>query len=494
MHALTLVVYVLISLCALASPAMSPAATHRLSVAANPGLYVTSAEVDEIIAEMNKLMASSAYPWDEVCEEVKFERRGEVIQHPALMITGTHAELFKNLKEVAPSAHVLVVTGINCSGVQAAGCGPIGTEPMIVGQYPDFNAQLWLHERGHNVGLKHSGEGPLMAESFAPEIGRRFMFWMLGIGHVGKSAEECKAFRTANFASVSPDLPRRAMRSNLLALAETQLAPFSAEAFAVVASPEVLPPSRELLVAQGSPAMAQPSPSFDAEFAKAAAEANLTPQAYRIIGAPWVDGAPIEAIKKLSEPDLDSVRQVLRGSPNRYWSQAIGVLGVAGSAQDVTLIKSALDLPMPAVDPAADRETIRAVRNLTSIKLAAPLALGILANRTKSSQAVDILKDTSNLDRSTGLVGRDTATTLSKSALSALAVADTPASKSYIDTVIKLQQGGQLSEPISKINLDAARAVPITEPEATILNRNTLDVQQRGIDAYMKRGSLSGVR
>jgi hypothetical protein len=149
---------------------------------------------------------------------------------------------------------------------------------------------------------------------------------------------------------------------------------------------------------------------------------------------------------------------------------------------------------MPAVGPVADRETIRAVRNLTSIKLAAPLALGILANRTKSSQAVDILKETSNLDRSTSLVGRDTAPSLSKSALSALAVADTPASNSFIDTVIKLQQGGQLSEPISKINLEAARAVPITAPEATILNRSTIDVQQRGIDAYMKRGSLSGVR
>jgi len=494
MHALTLATYVLLSLCTLVCPAMSSAATHRLSVAANPGLYVTSAEVDEIIAEMNNTMASSAYPWDEACQEVKFERLGAVVQHPALMITGTHAELFRNLREIAPSAHVLVVTGIKCSGVQAAGCGPIGTEPMIVGQYPDLNAQLWLHERGHNVGLKHSAEGPLMAESFAPEIGRRFMFWMLGIGHVGKSAEECKAFRTASFTSVIPDPPRRVVRANLLALAETRSPSFSAEAFAVVASTDTLPSTKELVVSQAPPPTPQPSLSFDAEFAKAAAEANLTPQAYRIVGAPWVDGAPIEAIKNLSETDLDSVRQVLRGSPNRYWSQAIGVLGVAGSANDVPLIKSALDLPMPAVGPVADRETIRAVRNLTSIKLAAPLALGILANRTKSSQAVDILKETSNLDRSTSLVGRDTAPSLSKSALSALAVADTPASNSFIDTVIKLQQGGQLSEPISKINLEAARAVPITAPEATILNRSTIDVQQRGIDAYMKRGSLSGVR
>ncbi|SDH55843.1 hypothetical protein SAMN05444748_101695 [Variovorax sp. OV700] len=484
----------LFGLCILLSPAISSAATHRLVVAANPDLRVANAEVDKIIDEMNKTMATSAYPWDEACIAVRFERRGNVIQDSNLLDAGTHAELFENLRTFAPSAQVFVVSGINCSGVLAAGCGPIGKEPMIVGQYPDLNAQLWLHERGHNMGLKHSGESPSLSKSVDPAIGRRFMFWMLGIGHVGKTAEECKAFQATKLSSVVQDLPSPAVPASLADIAISRSSSHFFQASTAMAAPVKFLGADTVIAQASPPAEAQTAASFDAELTRAAAQANLTLPAFQIIGAPWVDGAPVDAIKNLSERDLDSVRGLLKGSPNRFWSQALGVLGIAGSAADVELIKSALEFPMPAVGPAADLETVRAVRNLTSIKLAAPLALGVLANRTKSSQAVDILKETSNLDRSMTLMGRGAGTSLSKTALSALAVADTPASKSFVNTVINLQQGGQLPEPITKSNLGAARAAPISIPEASILNKSALDVQQQGIDAYIKRGALSETR
>lgn len=85
----------------------------------------------------------------------------------------------------------------------AAGCGEIGVEPLVAGQFPGFDAQLWLHERGHNVGLQHSAEGPAPDTSFAQTVGMRFMFWQLGIGHLGKTLNECAHFEHGTLRSMN---------------------------------------------------------------------------------------------------------------------------------------------------------------------------------------------------------------------------------------------------------------------------------------------------
>src|ERR1700722_7760719 len=138
-------------ICILATVSVIPARSalpqaverHELTVAANSLLLVSDAEVDNIIQQMNKIMSSSSYSWDAACPNVKFARKGAVINISGLALSGTYDDLANELKEKAPSADVMLVSSIDCAGIDAAGCGNVGTEPVIVGLYPGYDAQLW---------------------------------------------------------------------------------------------------------------------------------------------------------------------------------------------------------------------------------------------------------------------------------------------------------------------------------------------------------------
>jgi|HubBroStandDraft_1064217.scaffolds.fasta_scaffold02151_12 hypothetical protein len=447
---------------------------HELTVAANSSLHVSNAEVDTIIQEMNQIIAHKVYNWDQACPNITFKRKGDVQNVPTLALSGSYDELAQELHSKAPGANVMIVSVISCAGIDAAGCGTIGQEPSIVGQFPGYDAQLWLHERGHAMGLAHSAEGG-EDSAYPPNISMRFMFWQLGVGHTGKIAPECASFATSRFASTT----------------------------AIPA-----PPSQ---VAAAPPAPIAPQAP---DLAAMASAAHLTVAAFKIVGAPWVDRMPIDAISRLAPADLESVRDLLRGPPNQYWSQAMNTLAIAGNASDVGLIQRALTFPLAAVAPGhASPAVISQARNLLRIKLSAPSALGILAGRTKSDSAVDTLWATANLETSSKAVGNAGAvatTSLSKSAIGGLSVVSTPKAQQYLNAVLDSQAAAQQrptnsgsahapvqTEPVivpapPGSQSKSSTVAPLSAPEQERLKTNSKAVKEKGIEAYIRGDSTRG--
>lgn len=422
---------------------------HRLTVAANPLTLVDNVEVDAILDGMNAIIRASRYgdPWDAACPEIEFIRTGDVILDKQLPTIGTFDELEAALKKVVPKANVLIALGINCTGITAAGCGRVGSEPLVVGLYPGFDDQLWLHERGHNVGLQHSAEAPADDASIGDEIGKRFMFWALGDGHVGKTHSDCASFKSSKFASI-------VKQDN-------------------VSSP-------------GTPAIAATIKTAEmigarSENTSAATEeklAGMTPAAYRVIAPPWLHGVPVDALKRLNEKDVESIRTMLRGNVNQYWPQALTALATIGREDDADLIKRALDLPVAAVTGDMARANRDQFRNVLRSKLTAPSALGILANRTKSSAAVDMLKNAVTIDSARTIVGTESADVFSKQVLHGLSLANTPESKIFMNSVLDKPEGAP-----------GPNVVPLTGLDAAQLRQNTIEIDRHGVDVFLKQRS-----
>lgn len=390
---------------------------HKLTVAANPALGLTNQKIDQIISEMNQVVSEQSYPWAADCAPMDFVRVGDLIQDSRLPTSGSSRDQMAALKQYAPTANVLVVLKINCDGVDAAGCSPVGKEPMVVIPYDGFDGQLWLHERGHNTGLQHSGEYPLQEDNVPENIGKRVMFWQLGVGHTGIISTECGSYRNAKLGTIV------AISAGPSPAAHGAAAP---RPLAAAQISQNLPP----------PKTAAPAPPASPTLEEMAKKAGLTPHAFQIIGPPWVHGIPVVSVKSLTSDDLQSIRTMLRGDPNQYWAQAMNALSLVGNGEDVELIKNALDLQLPAVAPNAPLAASDQFRNILRAKLAAPQALGVLANRTKSSTAVAKLVETAKMQSATNLVGEGAAGDLSKEALKGLALANTPASKSALQTIL----------------------------------------------------------
>jgi hypothetical protein len=404
---------------------------------------------------MNAAIHKSTYgnPWDAPCPQVEFVRVGDVINDARLPLTGTFDDLEVALKKIAPSANVLVVTDIDCAGVPAAGCGRLAAEPLIVGIYPEYDDQLWLHERGHNMGLPHAADFPTMDNSAPPQIGMRFMFWMLGVGHLGKVGSDCAAFMTPKFGSVAqidgPSAPAQGLLSATAVLMPVATAPEAAA-----------------------------SAAFDPEavLAARAKATGLTINAYRVIGPPWVHGMPVAAVQQLDASDVNSIRRMLDGPVNGYTPQALHALATVGTQADVARLSKPLALPLTAVAPNAGNKD--ALRNVLRAKLAAPVALGILAARTGSIGAVDTLKRVAGLSAAETNVGAPNAATLSRQALHGLSLANTPESVPFVYAVIAKPEG-----------VAGVKTAPLSASDAARLMKNSSEVRIKGIEGFLKQGN-----
>ena len=434
---------------------------HKLKVATHPSVDVQNDDVDAILNKMNEHMAESAYPWDDKCHDIRFVRDGDVIQNSRLATNGTFEELSASLKANVPDGNVLVALGVSCSGVVAAGCGVVGVEPLIVkalsGSSEYYGPQLWLHERGHNVGLQHSAESPATESDVDSSIGKRFMFWTLGLGHVGKSRADCAAFRGSSFKSVLrsqsvPGVVNQPVRTLLAAAA-------------------VIPgEAGQMQGGSGGTLVSGDGVRGSNDLTSLAQKEGLTIQAYKAIAIPWIGDAPRELISQLTEADLESIRGLLRRSDSPYTSQAVQVLGLRGNPSDVSLLKKLIEAPLPAVIPGdTSKETRDALRQFKQTKIAIPSALGELAKRTHSEEAVKVLKQTSKVD--SVITPADPAVNVAaqKGALQGLSVADTEKSREYLKDVLRIQGERPLAAPLNKSALEAARVVPLNSQEQQAL-------------------------
>lgn len=445
---------------------------HQLTFAANSALDISNQKVDGIIREMNEIIRTLNYAWDVPCEKVEFIRAGDVISQDDLPLSGPFERQVARFQQLAPSANVLLVASVGCGSVQsAAGCGNIGSEPMVVAlRSPRFEAMTLLHERGHNVGLSHSAEAPNSDREVAENVGMRFMFWRLGIGHFGDLSSECTPFSKARFSSiVSVPITSASSGANgaLLAGAPSQTRALS---------------------------LSERKRDFASEERDAAHKAGLTLPAFRVIAPPLVDGAlPIEEISRLTPNDIESIRGLLRGSPNDLWLNACYVLSIAGGAQDIELIKKALTA-QPHLSTGTDRFSTGGVpamshSNLIALKLGATDALGILANRIADSEpheaknAVDTIFGAAHLSQAAKLIGPgEAARSLSQSAQYALALPKTNDSKRYLAKVMdqdrKLKKGG--------LSLKDVDFSPLDEEDIDKINSNILKLQNNDILTFLK--------
>jgi hypothetical protein len=284
---------------------------------------------------------------------------------------------------------------------------------------------VWLHERGHSMGLNHP-EGEGQPPFTQPEqIAKRVMFWQIALGHFGLNTNECNALLRQQFVSIG-------------------IVPEGAAAVEAVQ-------------------LGTDIPTF-----------GLTERAFQVVGSPWVHGMPVEAIKTLDEQDLNSIRTMLSGTPNPYWPNALSVLGFRGEPNDAELIKRALELPMAATIGGSESDQERqAQRTLLTIKLRAPEAMGILANKTKDPELVERLKNITGLEEARRLTQSATgADLLSKSALRGLALSGQPSADPVLQntpgasggaglTVKETESLRELSRSIKELGLDRTLKAPV---------------------------------
>ena len=274
---------------------------HSLTVAAQTTLFVKNDEVDKIIAEMNRLITAKSYPWDVACPTILFRRSGDVISNDNLLTYDNYRNLKNNLAQFVPAANVMIVSGIDCLGETAMGCGVPGEEPLAAGQWLGYDAMVWLHERGHNVGLNHSAEAPADEGNSPQNVAFRFMFWTFGKGHVGKTVTECSIFEnsrlpsvTTRFAAAAPSNPSNSRLPTIQFAGESS---------------------------DNSNSALDSDPA--AALAEVGREVGLTQAAFNVVGLPWVERAPLEFIRALKPDDLNSIRTIFRKSPNQFWPQGI---------------------------------------------------------------------------------------------------------------------------------------------------------------------------
>jgi hypothetical protein len=426
---------------------------HRLTVAAHPTVRVGNVEVERIVSSINAVISASKYgnPWDAPCPDVEFVRNGAVIADRELPLDGTWESLAQDLKRIAPQANVLIVLNVVCDGFDAQGCDRVGMEPLIVTPYEGFDDQLWLHERGHSIGLHHSAESPTLDSEVTADVGKRFMFWSLGEGHLGKVPNECAKFTAPTFGSV----------------VKTTV-PDATPMFASAASSDTA----------GSPAVSDnvvPARKRDTAETVLPTE-GLTPRAYQVVAPPWLHGVPLTAIQSLSKEDVDSIRKMLRGPVNTYWPQALSALAAAGQEEDIALIKAAVESPMTTLLPDGERASAAQSRAALRVKLAAPAALGVIAHRFHSQSAVESLKRVAEMESARSIAGSDIAAEFSKQALRGLSLANTQESRTFINALKDRSPGST-----------ASKVAPLTMQEENRLFQNATTVNSPAkLDAFLR--------
>lgn len=322
------------------------------------------------------------------------------------------------------------------------------------------------YERGHNVGLQHAAEGPTIDVDVPPEIGMRFMFWELGQGHLGKIANECSAFKATSLASIQsiPSPPEKA----LAAVAPRPTLPI---ATMLVADSSSGDSAQNQADSESADAKAKAISKVEPTAAARAAEAGLTLNAFRVVGPPWLhgQGPMMESIRQLTAQDLDSIRGMFSGNINTYWAQAAMVLIGRGDPNDIALVQAAFTrLAGAAVAPEAAGANRDQALNLMRFRDTVPRALGKLAYRTQSTEAVNALAQVADLNKASEIVGPANASDLSKQALDALSRANTRDSIAFVGAV--LDRKSDVSKSVA----------PLTANEQETLKTNVINASRMG--------------
>lgn len=360
---------------------------HRLVVGVNDALGVTHGEIEAVINRMNAVLQQRNTDDDVACAGVQF-RLVDLIAKPDIPRTGELGAVLANARNFNSSINVVIVeTSICPPAVNPIGCGQLGREGFNVEfrSDPDRDGTLWAHERGHNVGLRHSNGTP--PDPALSDI-RRLMNNVINEQSVVVRQAECVAFRAAMFASTVP---------------------ISGTSGGGAVTP---------------PATPQPNPGSGGGGSAAVGRivlATLTPRAREVLIDVPAEGTPIERILALSPADIDAIRSALDSENLEIVRRAVNVLGLVGTSDDVARIDRILRRPVRdmLMDLApAERAQIR---SLVAMKVNATGSLSRIAHRTGSIEATRILETSANPETSISLVGSASAPHFRRTAIIELA-------------------------------------------------------------------------
>lgn len=319
------------------------------------------------------------------------------------------------------------------------------------------------------MGLPHSAESPTVDRQVAEQVGMRYMFWRLGRGHLGQISQECEGFSQPLYPSIT------SLRGT-----------GASDPLVVAAAPSSVTDLEE------SP-MAPSRAKLETRENQAARSAGLTPRAYDAIAPPLLEGElPLAEISALDKEDLESIRNLLRGTPNAYWLNACYVLALAGGPEDVELIENTLTRPItPSTTTSLqDRKPDHISKaGLIALKVGAADSLGMIANRIArlnsqaAKSAVDTLFKVAHIDQASMILGKgQAALSLSRGAQRALSLPQTRESRAFVRRILKSTE----TTGFRGIDSGGLEFAPLEREDIANMNLNMLELQQRDIISYLK--------
>jgi hypothetical protein len=452
---------------------------HELKIVAHDESVITQSRASELVAALNSLVVSAG----PLCANISFALAYPVVYDGKLGVTGEDSDLEKSVKSNDPTANVFVVDQIDdCAGVQAAGCTAVGAGPMIViDEHSSRASVVWLHERGHAMGLGHVAQG-VMQENASSDVQANVMYWLALDGatkldNVSGVTNQCKAYlNTAKNGVVAQVEQHVAARAALIQLAADPLIPSG--------PPSTLTPAATtFFFGKDSPA--------------------------------WIHGPPLEAIAKLSQDDVKSIADtILATKPLPEWAHMLTVIAYRAEPRFLDIVTYVLNLAPPTVPAASDTSTPQenALRDgllaqkgaLDRAKLNIPYSLGIYGYKTDDPKAAQLLASFMDPNRAARLFNESGDYIATKSAPRYLGLA---ASNSGNDNVGNIGATAQtILEPgddkklfgdrsfvfrsdNARENVMRAAPLPLSiGPERTgVINQGLTEGRTLGLDAFLTK-------
>lgn len=472
-----------------ALPAHSPAVIHKLIIAAQSNVVITEARADQLIQTMNTLIKHA----ENSCANITFVRVEPIHYNANLLQFGEVSDIEASLNLHEPTANVMAVTAMSdCNGTpMASGCAPVGSKSsamVVVDDGPTRGPVVWVHERGHVMGLPHIAQGVEQNQATQAQLDNIMYWYALEAAHL-LMPYQCSAYLSTKHSMVV-----------------AAAAPAAVTDSAGNTAPSTPP------AAQAAPAAPSVHEIIPATLTKAASNVLFVNS--------WVHGMPLAAVRELSAEDVESVAKTIAiGDPVPQWENMLAVLAYKKyekfmSIADSVLVHPNVEVPTLGNQPSQSASEVfeqksSQQRALIRAKLFVPKAIGIYAYGTGNMGAASVLGSLANPNSSRNIVGGELADAVSGAAVTGLAIASAKEGDEPRNNIGALSQrflrptkgpnnnvfGNtpfQFSDAQVKASVEAAApAAGIVVDEKKMGKANTVfeAVKEKGLDGYILTGS-----
>lgn len=373
---------------------------HKLVIAARNERIITEDRANDLIQSMNDLIHRS----NSKCSGVTFIKDGPVHYNSNLKIIGSVSDIADNLDQNEPTANALVVVSMDyCAGkIMLSGCAPVGAQgsAMLVRDDKVRAPVVWVHERGHVMGLDHVAEGVEQNKASADDVAN-VMYWQaLPAAHL-LTPPQCTAYFNPGVALIGASAAPT-IRVNDSTPAAPASQPKAAPGTAVTPTEDI--------------------------------PQTLTQRARdALYGESWVHGMPLASVQALENNDVASIAKGM--DPNKplpAWDHMLAILAYKGSPDFLDIAQNIISLPdigVPEYSKSATDKELASFEqkseqqnSLIRAKVFIPTALGIYAYQSKDVRAASFLSALANKTTSLNIVGEDLADDVSNAAVAGLAI------------------------------------------------------------------------